>query len=51
MKKFTFLCLAILAAISIGCQHKASGNLNDALEELNKEYEAQKKIDIAIINT
>lgn len=43
MKKFTSLCLAILAAISIGCQHKASGNLNDALEELNKEYEAQKE--------
>lgn len=43
MKKFTFLCLAILAAISIGCQHKASGDPNEALAELNKEYEAQKK--------
>lgn len=43
MKKFTFLCLAILSAFFIGCQHKVSGGLNDALEELNKEYEAQKK--------
>lgn len=43
MKKFTFVCLAILSTISIGCQHKVSENPNDALAELNKEYEMQKK--------